>query len=183
MSKRQAPGELEHVRVFVNTLDPDTGADEIGSGELLAAWLLERRLLDEVVRPTKADVSRALSLREALRALLFAHSGGPGDPAAAAALDAAALRVQLSVRFDRDALAVVVPGRGGVDAALGRLLAIVARSMADGTWARLKACQDTTCRWAFYDWTKNRSGVWCTMDVCGNRMKARTYRARRALST
>ena len=52
--------------------------------------------------------------------------------------------------------------------------------MATGTWERLKVCRQESCRWAFYDNTKNRSGVWCNMASCGNRAKARAYRARRA---
>ncbi|MGH2778535.1 MAG: CGNR zinc finger domain-containing protein, partial [Actinomycetota bacterium] len=31
---------------------------------------------------------------------------------------------------------------------------------------------------AFYDHSKNRSGKWCTMRVCGNRAKTRAYRER-----
>jgi len=50
----------------------------------------------------------------------------------------------------------------------------------EGTWPRLKACANDTCQWAFYDISKNRSGRWCTMDACGNLMKARAYRRRRA---
>lgn len=46
------------------------------------------------------------------------------------------------------------------------------------TWPRLKACREDTCRWAFYDHSKNRSGHWCSMEVCGARHKARQYRAR-----
>jgi predicted RNA-binding Zn ribbon-like protein len=44
----------------------------------------------------------------------------------------------------------------------------------------MKACREHTCEWAFYDHTKNHSGTWCTMQVCGNRTKARSYRKRRA---
>ena len=58
------------------------------------------------------------------------------------------------------------------------MLAIVFRAMEDGTWARLKACREDTCQWAFYDRSKNRSATWCSMAVCGNRAKARTYRQR-----
>jgi predicted RNA-binding Zn ribbon-like protein len=55
---------------------------------------------------------------------------------------------------------------------------IVHGAIADGTWQRLKACRDHSCEWAFYDHTKNRSGAWCTMEECGNRAKARSYRER-----
>jgi predicted RNA-binding Zn ribbon-like protein len=68
----------------------------------------------------------------------------------------------------------------GVEGALGRILAIVHASIADGTWMRLKACHEHGCEWAFYDHTKNRSGAWCNMGVCGNRAKARAFRERRA---
>jgi predicted RNA-binding Zn ribbon-like protein len=62
---------------------------------------------------------------------------------------------------------------------LGRLIAIMVEAMADGTWSRLKACSAETCQWLFYDTSKNRSGHWCSMRVCGNRAKARQFRARR----
>ncbi|MGH3665303.1 MAG: CGNR zinc finger domain-containing protein [Egibacteraceae bacterium] len=51
--------------------------------------------------------------------------------------------------------------------------------MRDGTWARLKSCANDSCRWLFYDRSKNRSGKWCTMNVCGDILNARAYRARR----
>jgi len=54
----------------------------------------------------------------------------------------------------------------------------VERAQADGTWDRMKACAADTCRWAFYDHSRNRSRQWCDMAVCGNRAKARTYRKR-----
>jgi predicted RNA-binding Zn ribbon-like protein len=51
--------------------------------------------------------------------------------------------------------------------------------MADGSWSRVKACQNDTCRWLFVDGSRNRSRTWCTMAICGSRMKSRAYRARR----
>jgi predicted RNA-binding Zn ribbon-like protein len=86
----------------------------------------------------------------------------------------------LSVRFDRQGGAAIEPAATGVDGALGRLLTIVHDAIARGNWARLKACHEHTCEWAFYDHTKNHSGTWCTMQVCGNRAKARAYRERRS---
>ncbi|MBW3563024.1 MAG: CGNR zinc finger domain-containing protein, partial [Actinobacteria bacterium] len=43
---------------------------------------------------------------------------------------------------------------------------------------RLKVCRSDTCRWAFYDSSRNRSGKWCDMAVCGNRTKVANYRER-----
>jgi predicted RNA-binding Zn ribbon-like protein len=143
-----APGDLALVQRFVNTGD----LDEAG---------------------TAAD--RVLAFREALRALLLANHGEPPDPAAIATLDRAAA---ITVAFDASGAARLEPARTGVDGALAKLLAIVAHAQADGTWPRLKACPDDSCGWAFYDRSRNRSRTWCSMSACGNRAKARSYRAR-----
>jgi predicted RNA-binding Zn ribbon-like protein len=179
MSKTQeAPGQLERVREFVNTLDVEAGTEALGSPAALGQWLAERGL--GPVRATREDLRRAVELREALRAVLLAHTNRLPVPApAAAALDQAARRARLRLRFGDGATAVLEPEAAGVAGALGRLLAIVSGAIADGTWQRLKACREDSCEWAFYDHTKNRSGAWCTMDVCGNRAKARAYRERR----
>jgi predicted RNA-binding Zn ribbon-like protein len=164
-----APGELKVVEEFLNTLEVLTGRDR------LAAWLAERELPD-----TPAELERAAAVREALRALLVANGGGELDPMAPAVLDEAAARAGLAVRFRADGSARVEPAAGGIDAELGRILAAVVAAMADGTWARLKACRAEDCRWAFYDHARNRTRSWCSMSVCGNREKARAYRRRRA---
>jgi len=175
------PGELELVRAFVNSVDFEDGTEELASPDALAAWLAERDLLEPGERVTKADVERARGLREALRELLLAHHGDyDPDPAAAPTVDATAARARLRVAFDADGVARPVPAAAGVDGALGRLLAVVAEAQADGTWTRMKACPADNCRWAFYDRSKNRSGVWCNMAVCGNRAKVRSYRERTA---
>jgi predicted RNA-binding Zn ribbon-like protein len=44
---------------------------------------------------------------------------------------------------------------------------------------RVRACGIETCRWLFLDTSKNHSRRWCNMKVCGNRMKARRFQARR----
>jgi predicted RNA-binding Zn ribbon-like protein len=44
--------------------------------------------------------------------------------------------------------------------------------------ARLRACRRDACQWVFYDASRNRSGVWCSMDVCGARTKMAAYRRR-----
>ena len=181
MTKQQeAPGELEHVRAFVNTIDLEEGTEELSGPDELAGWLAHHELAPAGLVATSPDVEHAVGLREALRAVLVAHNADGfvhGD--VGAALDRAAARSELRLRFDKTGSGTLEPEAGGVDGALGRMLAIVHRSAADGTWSRLKACCDETCEWAFYDHTKNRSGAWCNMAVCGNRAKARAYRERR----
>ena len=185
MRKRQdAPGELELVRQFVNTLDINPGTEELGAPGDLRSWLIEHGLSAADVKVGGADLRRAIELREALREILVAHTeAAPAPSAACRTLDEFSARARLRLSFDEYGGAAVKPDSAGVNAGLGRLLAIVHASIADGTWGRLKACRDHTCAWAFYDHTKNRSGTWCTMETCGNRAKARSYRDRRADAT
>jgi predicted RNA-binding Zn ribbon-like protein len=181
---QEAPGALELVRAFVNSVDLEDGVEELSDPEALGAWLRARELLPaDAPAPGPADLRRAIELREALRELLLAHHGDHAlDPRAVEVVDAAARRAHVGLRFGADGRAEVQPGREGVDGALGRLLAIVAAAQADGTWERLKACPWDTCRWAFYDHSRNRSGVWCSMAVCGNRAKVQAFRERQERS-
>jgi predicted RNA-binding Zn ribbon-like protein len=186
MSKDQrAPGELENVRAFVNTIDIEEGTEQLSSPVALADWLREHGLAPAGrLRATEIDLDTALALREALRAILRSHvEGEPVATDAAMALDDIACRSRLRVRFDKQGGAGLEPEAQGVDGALGRLVAIVHGAIAEGTWERLKACREHACAWAFYDHAKNRSGAWCSMEECGNRAKARAYRERRAAST
>jgi predicted RNA-binding Zn ribbon-like protein len=176
---KAAPGDLNHIRRFVNTLDLEDGSDDIAEPGALRDWLAESGLIDDHSELSPADVRQAHAVREALRKLLLANNGDQLDPAAVETLNGAAKGAELQVRVAPDGSAELAPVRTGIDAAIGRLLAIVHTAMADGTWPRLKACQlHDTCEWAFYDWSKNRSGAWCDMKVCGNRAKARAFRER-----
>jgi predicted RNA-binding Zn ribbon-like protein len=174
-----APGELELVREFLNTAD-GAGADDFVSPAELVAWLSERSLLGSGVSADEHDLERSRELREALRELCLANSSGELDAAAPPVLDAAAQRAGLRLRFGADGEAKIAPSAEGVDEAHGRLLAIVAESMRAGTWERLKACRCEKCRWAFFDASKNHSRVWCSMEICGNRAKAQSFRERHA---
>jgi predicted RNA-binding Zn ribbon-like protein len=181
--QQQAPGELEQVRLFVNTADLENGEERLDSADALAAWLGERGLAGTAIAPGPDDLRHAIALREALREVLVAHNTRQPPPAAACeVLDAAVCRARLRLRFDSSGSSALEPEASGVDAALGRLLAIVHHSIEQGTWKRLKACRLESCEWAFYDHTKNRSGAWCNMAECGNRAKARAYRERHSTS-
>jgi predicted RNA-binding Zn ribbon-like protein len=175
-----APGALEKIRAFVNTRDVDDDIEELSAPAQLTEWLQEHDLLGDErdVRATAADLRRAVELREALRAHLLSHHDQPLPESAAGTLDAASRRARLTVRFTGPDETGLEPEAHGVDGALGRLLAIVAASIADGTWPRLKVCPADTCQWAFYDASRNRSAVWCDMASCGNRQKVRSYRER-----
>jgi predicted RNA-binding Zn ribbon-like protein len=80
---------------------------------------------------------------------------------------------RLSLRLDADGSPQIADDGDALD----RLVAIAFAAMLDGSWGRLKACRN--CRWSFYDGSPNRSATWCSMQLCGNRAKTRTYRTRR----
>jgi predicted RNA-binding Zn ribbon-like protein len=161
-----APEPLRLVQLFVNTVNCESGED------WLARWLE-----DEGVAATESELECARTVREALRELLHANNlqAVEGDPWPV--LTAAADAASLSLDFARPALVARAPGAEGV---VGRVLAVVYGAMADGSFARLKCCRNHHCRWAFFDYSKNRSANWCSMQLCGNRRKTRAYRARSA---
>jgi predicted RNA-binding Zn ribbon-like protein len=175
----EIPSEVETVLGFVNTFDVESAADELDTPEALTGWLESRGLLRGGGAATSRDLERAVQLREALRALLRAHHDATVDSDAIRELNSAASDLPLSVVFDSRGNPDVVPGQAGISGALGGILSAVARAQAAGSWARLKVCSMDTCQWAFYDRSKNRSGRWCSMGVCGNRAKTRSYRDRR----
>ena len=156
------------LRDFVNTFDVQCDIDEFGAPSDLGGWLTERGLLRAGTHADETDLGIAVALREALRAALLGETR----------VDIEGLLAALPLRLSLDGPALV-PLHGGVRGALAAVAAAVVASEADGTWRRLKVCQSTTCRWAFLDTSKNRSRVWCSMRMCGNRTKTRTYRARR----
>jgi predicted RNA-binding Zn ribbon-like protein len=172
------PHDLQLVLDFVNTLDLDQGLELLATPASLAAWLAERGLCAAPLRLGPSQLRRAHQLRETLRSVMLEHNGGP--PAELDELQRVARQGQLAVSFDSDCDSVLVARDPGFDGALAQLLIPVAASTSDGSWARAKACRAEDCRWAFYDTSRNRSGRWCDMAVCGNRTKVRAYRQRTA---
>ena len=177
-----APGRLEHVRAFVNTLDIEAGTDELSSPGALTRWLRARDLTGpRTGEATEDDLRQAIAMREALREVLLGHVGN-GHPAAAPVSDLRSVAGGLTARLeigDDGAVRTVPHGQTG-PAGLGALLLIAAEASTTGTWPRLKVCSADDCRWAFYDRSPTKSGCWCSMAGCGSRAKSRAYRRRAA---
>lgn len=176
--REPAPGRLRLVQAFVNTRNRELEADELSAPAALAEWLAEAGLLAAHEELDKRDLNEALELREALRGLLLSHNGEALDQDAVSAVDRLARDCHLRVEVGRDGTVELAPASMGIRAAWARLLGIVQEAARDGSWTRLKACRDDVCQWAFYDHSRNRSGHWCTMEICGARSKMRRYRAR-----
>jgi predicted RNA-binding Zn ribbon-like protein len=174
-----APGRLAFVQALLNTfwdLDGD-GSEAWSTPGAYGAWLRARGF--DGAAASAGDLDRALALREALRALCRANHDDGEAPAAVASLDriahAVAPAAGLAPSLRTGALD---PAGDGPDAACALALGIVFAARADGTFARLKACPHAHCGWAFYDGSRNRSGQWCSMRICGNRTKGEAFRRR-----
>jgi predicted RNA-binding Zn ribbon-like protein len=154
---KAAPEPLREVQQFVNSVDLEHELD------WLPDWLDERGLAGQL--------ERARALREALRALVLANNGAAIDQPALELVNAAAARLPL--QLEADGSLRVGEGHDALDG----VVAIALGAMLDGNWSRLKACRN--CCWSFYDYSPNRSATWCSMQLCGNRKKTRTYRSRR----
>ncbi|WP_410562010.1 CGNR zinc finger domain-containing protein [Amycolatopsis sp. cmx-4-61] len=107
--------------------------------------------------------AEARAARDALRAAI-------GDPR----LPAAHAEVGTRICLTADGPSLVA------EDVVGAVFVACARLVVRGDWIRLKICPADTCLWAFYDESRNRSRTWCSMRVCGNREKARGWRARTA---
>jgi predicted RNA-binding Zn ribbon-like protein len=177
-----APGELALVQAFVNShydLEVHRGADLLVTPAGLRDWLVRRRLISGDAAVDPSDHSRALTVREALRALAR-NANGDRDDGVMLRLNQAAAGARVELRFSETGPGFVAPS-GDVSGALGLLLALVARAMLDGSWRRLKVCPGEECGWMFFDHSRNQSGRWCSMAVCGGREKAKAhYRRKRA---
>jgi len=191
---------------LVNTLDNRFRKD--GPCELLAnyadllGFMRQTRLLGAqqvrslagAVKPAGAEraLQGARALREALAAALYAAADGRAPPAAAirrlehhfrAADRHRELGWRTAAKPSSGAVGVVWSwDRVATDAELPvwMLARAACDLMASDAMRQLRTCGSDTCRWLFLDTSKNHSRRWCNMRICGNRMKARRFQARRA---
>jgi predicted RNA-binding Zn ribbon-like protein len=168
------------VQSFVNTYEADTGVDLLADLNAGVPWLKEAGLLGRW-SVTSAELEQAREVRESLRALLV-HNGGGERPSAAQLRPLAALGAasRLQPIVGDDGLVDLESEVGATSIRLATLLLIVRDAQHDGSWTRLKACRNDECLWAFYDRSHAGRGAWCDMASCGNKIKNRNLRARRA---
>ena len=176
-----APAPLRLVQAFVNTEVPDFHQDDVATPAALAEWLVRRGLADPEDPLDAGLFVEARALRSVLRELAPANTlGGPPSPSRRDQLDATLGAFPLALRLV-DGRPRLVPVVGGARGGLTAIVAVVAEARAAGSWERLKACRQETCGWVFYDGSRNHSSSWCSMQVCGGRAKASSYRRRHAV--
>ena len=154
----------------------------VGRGEGTAL----RAMGERDARGCAAAFEQALELRATVRAVLEALAGR--RPLQARWVDAVNRALALGVGSAR----IARQGRGWrLDFApvLGeplRALAPIARSIADlivrGSGARIRKCANPRCILYFRDTSRTGRRRWCSMAVCGNRMKVAAHTRRHGRS-
>ena len=161
---------LDRLIGFVNTNDVQASQDQLRGPQETRSRLVAEGL--DVGELGHDDWAAMISFREGVRAAAAANNGYGVDTDAVAALRGAIDRLGFTVRVGADAsLEVVSASPAGP--ALSPLVGTLMAAQADRSWARVKACARDSCRWLFYDTTRNRSRTWCTSTTCGSREKAR----------
>ena len=103
---------------------------------------------------------------------MLANNSRTVEPAPLKNINNLVSQFKLAISFRPDGSLNLYPDSDGFAGVCEQILARVVQAVNDGTWSRLKACHEPGCRWAFYDSSKNHSGRWCSMSVCGSRDKA-----------
>jgi hypothetical protein len=147
-------GNEELLVDFLNTIDIDEGTDLLATGSGLVEWAASHGL-------HPGDPAEARRTRDALRSLVA--GGAPELPS-----------VTLHPSCDGEGVSLTSD-----TVAEAALAATVVLSI-QGRIKRVKLCNAETCRYAYYDRSRNGSRAWCSMEICGNRQKARSFRAKQA---
>jgi predicted RNA-binding Zn ribbon-like protein len=177
--ERPAPVPLDRVQSLVNTIDIEIRQDRLADPIDARPWLVDNNLLAPHADPTQSELDLVRSVREALRAMLVHNAGGPPpDKSALAVLRSVAEGGRARARLDEHGEVHLSADGDSVRSRLMSLLLIIRDAQRDGSWARLKACANDDCQWAFYDRARNHAGTWCDMATCGNKLKNRAFRAR-----
>ncbi|HEX6453689.1 MAG TPA: CGNR zinc finger domain-containing protein [Trebonia sp.] len=126
-----------------------------------------------------ADLPVVRDLRTRLEGILLSRDRPGNDDAPAPSGEPA--RVPAELLVGRDGEVRLAPARA---LSWGKWLesavwAEVLLAQHAGTWARLKLCREPACASAFYDMSRNNSGVWHDVRVCGNAANLRASRLRR----
>jgi predicted RNA-binding Zn ribbon-like protein len=127
-------------------------------------------------------LQRCIELREAIAEILYARLDGRSPSRASLmglerSIQAARLQQQLRWKEER------LEWRwreNGAELPLWALSMSASDLMTSEGVQRVRACDNQECRWLFLDTSKNHTRRWCDMQICGNRMKARRFKARRS---
>jgi predicted RNA-binding Zn ribbon-like protein len=181
-SPRAITAAAETVLRFVNTrADAGGSIERFGDAAGFAAWLAENDQFGADLVTTDADAAMARELRDALVAVLLAHSGDEdvvGEPLRVAEdhLRRAGVLYPLAAVIDATG-ARLISSQVGVAYVFGTVLAAVTEFAQSGEWKRVKACRNPPCHGGFFDRTRNGAALYCSTG-CSAQVSMRKYRQR-----
>jgi predicted RNA-binding Zn ribbon-like protein len=178
-----APDGLALVQDLLNTVPAgrpraddllsDVESASAWAEQALHSWAVSAGQPVEPLTIAESDVDALRILRTDLRTVL----DGTGETRNARAQTLRSVTVGAELR--RDGTVAFAPrGEGWRRIASAVLIEIAAAQKVD-VWRRLKICRNERCAVAFYDRSRNNSGVWHDVRVCGNAVNLRASRARR----
>jgi predicted RNA-binding Zn ribbon-like protein len=174
---------------FANTVhSPATGGDAFARWDDVAAFLVAAGTPAGPGRegdPGRA-FARALALRRVIRDLLAAMTARKPPPPASVEVVNEVLRTgaghERLVADGRGWRLEFAPGRDDRAAALALVARSAAMLITEGRAAAVKRCGNPRCVLFFRDDSRGRRRRWCSMAVCGNRMKVAAHARRRRLA-
>ncbi|MGW7269358.1 CGNR zinc finger domain-containing protein [Streptomyces sp. NPDC054864] len=122
---------------------------------------------------TEEDLPKLRQLRDQLRRALLSRCGTTSGETAR--FTSCALQVSLH----GDAAVTTEPEGEGWRWLTSAVLCEALLAQTTGEWRRLKICRNERCATAFYDRSRNNSGVWHSTRGCGNAANLRASRQRR----
>ena len=144
---------------------------------LMRAWRGSRR--------GEAFVRKLIAFRERLRAAVLRLEAGslPGDAFLAEIdklLKEHPQRTSLRRKDSNVVRSVYFEPREPEDV-WAPIVAAVAELLSEVEPSRIRKCESGSCVLHFYDTSKKGSRRWCSMNICGNRLKVAAYQRRRRL--
>jgi hypothetical protein len=182
---REAPGGFALVQELLNTRPSMAYAADLLNTVDDAQWWVTDALgiwshISGLPGPTlllsAADLRSMRRLRTAFECVVLAGSNPESDNPQLPPAD-----VQVSLVPDGTGWVRVVPTGRGVRWLASALWAETLLAQQAGFWPRLKLCNNPACRAAFFDTSRNNSGVWHDVSTCGNTANLRAFRERRRL--
>ncbi|WET79285.1 CGNR zinc finger domain-containing protein [Amycolatopsis sp. QT-25] len=172
---RTAPSGLALVQDFLNTKAIKThGLDLLSDADLARPWAAEA--LAEWSRTRDADVPEIMVGPSDLRSLRELRESF------VSLLDGDDVAVEKPIKADlalRDGVVRLFPSGTGRQWLTSALWTETLLAQQAGIWSRLKLCRLDGCRSAFYDVSRNNSGVWHDVRTCGNVANLRAARERK----
>ncbi|WP_305787818.1 CGNR zinc finger domain-containing protein [Symbioplanes lichenis] len=182
---REAPAGLALVQDLLNTratmaYAPDLLATPDDAQrwltDALAAWSRVAALPAPVLLLSSADLRSVRRLRTTFEGVILAGGRTAGQDGALPPAD-----VPVTLVPDAAGWVRIIPAGRGTRWLASALWAETLVAQQAGLWPRLKLCHNVECRAAFFDTSRNNSGVWHDVSTCGNTANLRAFRERRRL--